>query len=149
MTETKRAIASRTNGAKGGKPRRGRERRITISIVVDTDVLSRLDTAAVGRSRSAVVEAALVAYLHTKEATMLDLEPIKARHAAATRGVWMFLPQLGGVFADIKDVQGILAAATPPPYDDRPDDMAFIAAAHYYVPALIAEIERLRAGGAV
>ena len=63
MTETKRATASRANGAKGGKPRRGKERRATISISVDTDVLSRLDTAAAGRSRSAVVEAALVAYL--------------------------------------------------------------------------------------
>ena len=63
MTETKRAIASRANGAKGGKPRRGKERRATISISVDTDVLSRLDTAATGLSRSAVVEAALVAYL--------------------------------------------------------------------------------------
>ena len=63
MTETKRAIASRANGARGGKPRRGKERRTTISIAIDTDVLSRLDTAAAGRSRSAIVEAALVAYL--------------------------------------------------------------------------------------
>ena len=80
---------------------------------------------------------------------MLDLEPIKALHAAATRGVWMFLPQLGGVFADIKDLQGILAVATPPQFDDRPDDMLFIALAHHHIPALIAEVERLRAGGAV
>ena len=83
----------------------------------------------------------------------IDLDAIKARAAAATKGPWIAEPEDAGenhytparVWAvtesdywssDVSEMQ--LAAGGP-------NDMEFIAAARSDVPALVAEVERLRA----
>jgi Ribbon-helix-helix protein, copG family len=62
-TDTKRARASRANGAKGGKPSKGATPCKKTSITLAPDILQRLDKAAEGSSRSDIIEKALIAYL--------------------------------------------------------------------------------------
>jgi hypothetical protein len=76
----------------------------------------------------------------------VDLDAIKARLAAATDGPWYTQPNdlIGGWCVRIKDTPpsegpGEVASFT------RKEDAAFIAAARVDLPALVAEIEQLRA----
>lgn len=66
-------MSNKHGGARdgAGKPRRGKERRMTISITIDPDVLMRLDKATEGSSRSALIEVALLAYL--PPAALIDI----------------------------------------------------------------------------
>lgn len=69
----------------------------------------------------------------------LDLDAIKARSVAATAGPWQRLDQT--VYAG-PDEHGVVVAET---YGDQHDaDAIFIAHAREDVPALVAEVERLR-----
>ena len=92
---------------------------------------------------------------------MLDLEAIKARHAAATAEEWELLYEtvsdeeeafngapLAGVGYYVPELNDFVAIVMTPDSIDINDDLAenltFIAAAHADVPALIAEVERLQ-----
>ena len=74
----------------------------------------------------------------------LDLDPIKAREAAATPGPWKVVDP--GYRVAVDDGTGFLVANTfmAPSSRDLPD-ARFIAHARTDVPALLAEVERLRA----
>lgn len=80
----------------------------------------------------------------------LDLDAIEARANAATEGPWMVMPPLCG-----PDGQGVYQESSLGPVcevgdpyprgDNRPQEsMDFIAAARTDVPALVAEVRRLR-----
>lgn len=89
---------------------------------------------------------------------MLDLEPIKARELAATAGPWEWAaPDPPPVRQNAWLVLGRSGTKTwvlvtdspwePKGYEPRPSevDAAFIASSRADVPALVAEVERLRA----
>lgn len=73
----------------------------------------------------------------------LNLDPIKARANAATEGPWKFTPKILG----IKNTT-VMAGGEQVGYfsvgQAQPHDAEFIAAARTDIPALIAEVERLR-----
>lgn len=68
----------------------------------------------------------------------LDLEPIKARHAASTEGDWVSGDR---VVWHTSPVFGQIPVALA----HIPANGVFIAHAHADIPALVAEVERLRA----
>lgn len=78
---------------------------------------------------------------------MLDLGPIKARSAAATRGPWRFKPwrnSNGRTLAMVSTPYGCLFNDWSGINEDA--DGEFVAHARADVDALVAEVERLRAG---
>ena len=96
---------------------------------------------------------------------MLDLEPIKARHAAATRLKWELLYEepgsedeafdgmpavgVGYYVPELDEFTAIVSLPIVTLPDDADDDnstndLTFIAEAHADIPALVAEVERLR-----
>ena len=72
---------------------------------------------------------------------MLDIDLIEARANAATPGPWSEAWD-GEIHATSDDWELVLRV---PEGDDRPADCAFVANAREDVPALIAEVRRLRA----
>lgn len=80
----------------------------------------------------------------TGEARMLDLEPIKAREQAATEGPWEKRPVGGGLDFDVSStIRGDLVGDYRGQFN-REEDADFVAHARTDIPALIAEVERLR-----
>jgi hypothetical protein len=87
----------------------------------------------------------------TKESGRLtesELAAIEARAAKATEGPWVNMPD-GPFWGEIKTARlegegGWSTIAEMPEADDREADFDFIAAAREDVPALVAEIRRLR-----
>lgn len=88
--------------------------------------------------------------------TTPDLAAIRARHAASTPGTWITTADIDDPHSpwgleiicvgDYDDPDARLDhIVRVPDHDDRPADLCFIADAHQDIPALIAEIERLRA----
>jgi len=88
--------------------------------------------------------------------TTPDLAAIRARHAASTPGTWITTADIDDPYSpwgleiicvgDYDDPDARLDhIVRVPDHDDRPADLCFIADAHQDIPALIAEIERLRA----
>lgn len=88
--------------------------------------------------------------------TTPDLAAIRARHAASTPGTWITTADIDDPYSpwgleiirvgDYDDPDARLDhIVRVPDHDDRPADLRFIADAHQDIPALIAEIERLRA----
>lgn len=77
---------------------------------------------------------------------MLDLQPIKARLAAATPGPWTASPnvQPRGVAA-VAEVNTVLVLSSGPLYGSPAQDADLIANAPTDLAALVAEVERLRA----
>ena len=76
---------------------------------------------------------------------MLDLYAIKARHAAATAGPWEVYYELNVRGAERRGVVTNSHHANGS-HDANVANLTFIAAAHADIPALVAEVERLRAG---
>lgn len=74
---------------------------------------------------------------------MFDLEAIKARCEAATPGPWS-LRTRNAEPAIVSDSTGLEVARQPRGNAPLLDDAAFISAARADVPALVAEVERLR-----
>ncbi len=74
---------------------------------------------------------------------MLDLEPIKAREAAATEGPWE-IAYVGGGRARTVMIRGANGGLIVELHPDDIDDGVFIHGARQDVPSLIAEVERLR-----
>lgn len=87
----------------------------------------------------------------TTEQEQMDLEPIKAREARATAGPWQFVVQTkkrlepDGTVMIGAVAPGHQIRARPPGGSYPSSDGEFIAHARQDIPALIAEIERLRA----
>lgn len=88
--------------------------------------------------------------------TAPDLAAIRARHVASTPGTWITTADHDDpcspwgleviCIGDPNDPDARLNhIVRVPDHDDRPADLCFIADAHQDIPALIAEIERLRA----
>ena len=82
---------------------------------------------------------------------MINLEEIKERESKATKGPWVNMgetdldsPFFGQVWATCEE-DCLRTIAVMPEADDRTEDFNFIASAREDIPALVAEIERLRA----
>jgi hypothetical protein len=73
----------------------------------------------------------------------IELSAIEERCNKATPGPWTYIPDWGDVVSCAEE--SMCHIADIPTLDDRPDDMEFIANARADIPALIAEIRRLRA----
>lgn len=107
------------------------------------------------------LEAFLASPVPVEEAAPLDLEPIKARESAATKGPWRSMSAGNSTMEDglldhIAEVEGLQRPWEPTWVGwkaaknhfrsfFRQRDADFIAHARQDIPALIAEIERLRA----
>jgi hypothetical protein len=77
---------------------------------------------------------------------MIDLEPIKARHAATSAGEWSWEVSADRRWAWVgSDAPGHDFWEAPVAKCSDDDDAEFIIHAHEDVPALVAEVERLRA----
>ena len=84
---------------------------------------------------------------------MLDLEPIKAREAAATAGPWETIHKHSQCTVKDDEMDGLGLRIDGPPEAwnrgqfEKGADAVFIAASRADIPALIAEVERVRAEG--
>jgi hypothetical protein len=77
---------------------------------------------------------------------MLDLSVIKARHKATTPGPWEVMGVSGHVLGnDLNTARKLRTAHHQWTHNTTPENAAFIAQAHADVPAMAAEIEKLRA----
>lgn len=77
----------------------------------------------------------------------MDLQEIKEREAKATKGPWVHLENTP-FWGEIRTAneEAFTQIAVMPHLDDRTDDFNFIAYAREDIPALVAEVERLRKG---
>lgn len=74
----------------------------------------------------------------------LDLEPIKERLNAATKGPWVAIHDVYGYSIATEDGESFVVDCDGQSPFPNYGDVAFIAATRTDIPALIAEVERLR-----